>query len=132
MRHAIGYALHWPERKKLPVPRLDLAKIGQLEFSQPDPLRWPALGLADEVMRRGGLSGAMFNAAKERALDLFISGDIGFQDMAQVVDIVLNRHWKNAPSINEFDVIPLDDVLQADQIARMWTQEATRAHMNTA
>ena len=44
MRHAIGYALHYPERKSLPVERLDLAKIGQFTFRAPDPARYPALG----------------------------------------------------------------------------------------
>ena len=68
MRHAIGYALHWPERRDLPVERLDLAKIGQLEFRAPCDIRYPALRLAREVMAAGGMTGAIFNAAKEIAL----------------------------------------------------------------
>ncbi|MEM8980368.1 MAG: 1-deoxy-D-xylulose-5-phosphate reductoisomerase, partial [Pseudomonadota bacterium] len=67
MRHAIGFALHWPERKTLPVERLDLANIGQFSFRAPDDLRYPALRLAREVMEMGGLAGAAFNAAKEQA-----------------------------------------------------------------
>ena len=89
MRHAIGYALHWPERRSLPVARLDLASIGQLEFRAPDLARYPALRLAQEVMRRGGLCGAAFNGAKERALDHFIAGHIGFLDMADITEQVL-------------------------------------------
>lgn len=123
MRHAIGYALHWPKRAKLPVERLDFAKAGTFEFAAPDPKRWPALGLADEVMRRGGFSGAMFNAAKETALDAFIDGQIGFQSMSVVVDSVLERHWANSTSGHKKDVIPLDDVLKADQVARDWARE---------
>ncbi|AML52775.1 1-deoxy-D-xylulose-5-phosphate reductoisomerase [Falsihalocynthiibacter arcticus] len=130
MRHAIGYALHWPQREKLPVERLDLAKIGQLEFSAPDLQRWPALRLADEVIRRGGLSGAIFNAAKECALDLFLAGEIGFQDMAQVVELVLNRHWQNSAGSHKFDVIPLDDVLKADHTARVWARECAKTLHN--
>lgn len=91
MRHAIGYALHYPERARLPVERLDLARIGQLEFSDPDPRRYPALGLAYEVMARGGLSGAVFNAAKDTALDRFMAGQIGFTEMAQVVRATLDQ-----------------------------------------
>ncbi|MDX5401203.1 MAG: 1-deoxy-D-xylulose-5-phosphate reductoisomerase, partial [Rhodobacterales bacterium] len=91
MRHAIGYALHWPERRHLPVARLDLAAIGTLHFRAPDPARYPALRLAREVMRRGGLAGAVFNAAKERALDAFIAGHIGFMDMAAIVEEVLTQ-----------------------------------------
>ncbi|MGV6847766.1 MAG: 1-deoxy-D-xylulose-5-phosphate reductoisomerase [Marinibacterium sp.] len=91
MRHAIGYALHWPQRQDLPVDRLDLARIGGLTFRAPDAVRYPALRIAGEVMRRGGLAGAVFNGAKERALDAFIAGQIRFTDMADVVDRVLER-----------------------------------------
>ena len=53
MRHAIGHALSWPERAALPVPRLDLARIGSLTFETPDEARFPALRLAREVMAAG-------------------------------------------------------------------------------
>ncbi|APX11307.1 1-deoxy-D-xylulose-5-phosphate reductoisomerase [Tateyamaria omphalii] len=114
MRHAIGYALHWPDRRALPVERLDLAQIGALTFRPPDEKRWPALRLSRDVMERGGLSGAVFNAAKETALDGFIAGRIGFQTMAQVVDQVLNDTDPghiDAP-------MTLDNVYAADQMAR--------------
>ncbi|MFN4098787.1 MAG: 1-deoxy-D-xylulose-5-phosphate reductoisomerase [Pararhodobacter sp.] len=89
MRHAIGYALNWPERRNLPVARLDLARAGRLDFSAPDLVRYPALGLARQVMQTGGASGAVFNAAKETALDHFIAREIGFLDMAPVVEATL-------------------------------------------
>ncbi|MBS0565520.1 MAG: 1-deoxy-D-xylulose-5-phosphate reductoisomerase [Proteobacteria bacterium] len=91
MRHAIGYALNWPDRAPLPVARLDLAAVGRLTFAAPDPVRYPALRLARAVMETGGLAGAVFNAAKEVALDAFIAGRIGFLDMAGVVETVLER-----------------------------------------
>jgi 1-deoxy-D-xylulose-5-phosphate reductoisomerase len=91
MRHAIGYALNWPERVHLPVARLNLAEIGKLTFHAPDPARYPALRLARDVMETGGLAGAAFNAAKEAALDAFIAGRIGFTGMAEVVERVLDR-----------------------------------------
>jgi len=116
MRHAIGYALNWPERRALPVERLDLAKIGALEFRAPDEKRWPALRLAREVMDQGGLSGAMFNAAKETALDGFIAGKINFVRMSEVVEEVLTRLSADAGLIHA--AITLDNVLAADQMAR--------------
>ncbi|WP_127112233.1 1-deoxy-D-xylulose-5-phosphate reductoisomerase [Shimia sediminis] len=116
MRHAIGYALHWPERRALPVERLDLAKIGQMHFRAPDPARYPALRLAHEVMEAGGLSGAAFNAAKEVALDGFIEHHIGFLEMAEVVEEVLTRLWGGACHINA--EMTLDTVHQTDHIAR--------------
>ena len=116
MRHAIGYALHWPDRAPLPVERLDLARLGQLTFRAPDPARYPALALAHRVMERGGLAGAAFNAAKERALDAFIARRIGFTDMAEVVARTLDRlDAQMGPIDARFD---LDNILQMDHLAR--------------
>jgi 1-deoxy-D-xylulose-5-phosphate reductoisomerase len=121
MRHAIGYALHWPARGHVPVERLDLAKIGNLSFEAPDPIRFPALQIAADVMQIGGLSGAVFNAAKEIALDGFIDGRIGFLDMAGVVSNVIDKlltdgGLQNAP-------ITLDNVLETDALARVRAEE---------
>ncbi len=122
MRHAIGYALHWPERRNLPVERLDLAQLSQLRFSHPELNRYPALKLARDVMARGGLSGAVFNAAKERALDHFIAGQIGFTTMAEVVSRVLDRFDAEDGLINA--PLTLDNVQQTDHLARQWADEA--------
>ena len=120
MRHAIGYALHFPERKTLPVERLDLAKIGQFTFRAPEPERYPALGLARHVMEAGGLTGAVFNAAKEIALDGFIDGRIGFTVMAEVVSEVIEL--MSGESLANA-AITLDSVREADQLARVRAQE---------
>jgi len=124
MRHAIGYALHWPERGHVPVERLDLAKLGKLEFRAPDEVRWPALRLAREVIKAGGLTGATFNAAKEMALDAFIGGQIGFMHMAEVVEEVLNRTSND----NRLDnaVITLDMVRKTDHLARQTAKDIIR------
>ena len=116
MRHAIGYALHWPERKTLPVERLDLAKIGSFTFRAPDEVRWPALRLAREVMARGGLAGAVFNAAKETALDGFISGALKFIEMSEIVDQTLFDMDSKGGHID--DTMTLDNVLHVDHLAR--------------
>jgi 1-deoxy-D-xylulose-5-phosphate reductoisomerase len=116
MRHAIGYALHWPERKALPVERLDLAAIGQLSFRAPDDIRWPALRLARDVMQAGGLSGAVFNAAKETALDGFIAGRIRFTDMAGIVEEVLTQLSARPGHIDA--TMTLDNVSHIDHLAR--------------
>lgn len=120
MRHAIGHALHWPDRRALPVERLDLAAIGSLSFRAADEARWPALRLAREVMAAGGGAGAIFNAAKEQALDGFIAGRIGFADMATVVETAL----ENLHSISDTaSPLGLEAVMMLDQRAR---QEAQR------
>ena len=117
MRHAIGFALHHPMRKPLPVERLDLVQLGQLTFRAPCETRWPALRLAREVMQAGGLTGAVFNAAKERALDAFIEKRISFTRMAGVVEEVLTRLSTQA-SHNAAE-ITLDMVSTADHLARV-------------
>ncbi|MQQ07248.1 1-deoxy-D-xylulose-5-phosphate reductoisomerase [Epibacterium sp. SM1979] len=116
MRHAIGYALHWPERLDLPVERLDLAKIASLTFKAPEAARYPALGLAYDVMARGGLMGAVFNAAKERALDHFIARKLGFLDMTHIVSGVMEQLDRSAGLIDA--PMTLDNVLHADHLAR--------------
>jgi len=124
MRHAIGYALHWPKRGHVPVERLDLAKLGKLEFRAPDEVRWPALRLAREVIEAGGLTGATFNAAKEVALDAFIGGQIGFMHMAEVVEEVLNRTSNDNRVDNT--VITLDMVRKTDHLARQTAKDIIR------
>ena len=116
MRHAIGYALNWPERRDLPVEALDLASVGQLSFRAPDETRYPALRLARNVMEARGLSGAVFNAAKERALDHFIAGRIGFMRMSAVVEEVLARMSAENGLIDAG--ITLDTVTRADHLSR--------------
>ena len=121
MRHAIGFALNWPERKDLPVQRLDLARIGQLNFRAPEAARYPALAIAQKVMQAGGLTGAVFNAAKERALDGFLAGACSFTDMARIVDRVVDVMLSKEGLQNA--TITLDSVNEAHAIARALTGE---------
>lgn len=124
MRHAIGYALNWPNRSNLPVDRLDLAKLGQLRFEAPDETRFPALRMARDVMNTGGLAGSIFNAAKEAALDAFIEGRAGFMDMAKVVEQVLTQMSSEQGLIDA--AITLDNVTKTDHLARIRADEAIR------
>ena len=124
MRHAIGYALHWPERQPISVDRLDLARIGQLTFRAPDTDKYPALRLARDVMEAGGLSGAVFNAAKERALDGFIDGEIGFLDMASVVEDVLAIMAGDSHMVAD---MTLETVMAVDREARRVAGEKIEA-----
>lgn len=112
MRVAIGYALSWPERPQLPVERIDFAKLARLDFEAPDETRFPALRLAREAMRAGGLTPCVLNAAHEVALDGFIAGQIGFLDMAGLVESTIS-------SLNcSNGATSLDDVFDADREAR--------------
>ncbi len=89
MRIPIAHALGWPERLQTPSPRLDLAAVGGLEFSAPDPARFPALGLARAALAAGGGAPALLNAANEVAVAAFLAGRIGFLDIVAVAESVL-------------------------------------------
>ncbi len=116
MRHAIGYAMHWPERRALPVARLDLATIGTLNFRPADTARYPALDIAANVMEIGGLAGAAFNAAKEQALDAFIAREIGFTQMAEIVGRVIDK-MSSREGLQNVEMT-LDIVEEVDRAAR--------------
>ena len=116
MRHAIGFALNYPMRKPLPIASLDLAKIGQLSFEAPCEKRHRPLTLAKHVIEQGGNAGAVFNAAKEIALDRFMGGDIGFLQMTDVVERSLNTLTQRGDiTAKQPD---LEAVLQTDSLAR--------------
>jgi len=116
MRHAIGYALYHPRRAHIPVERLDFAKLAEFTFAAPDFRKYPALSLAYEVLERGGLSGAAFNAAKEIALDRFIDGKISFLQMSEVVKRVIDTLFEEETT--QGDPLLLRDILAMDQRAR--------------
>ena len=130
MRHAIGYALNWPARDPLPVARLDFAALGKLTFRAPDLARYPALRLAQEVMQAGGMAGAVFNAAKEVALDQFIAGQIGFMQMAHLVNATLGQLSAD-PQLGKV-ASSLDDVLAIDHLARVTARELAAGLTKTA
>ncbi|HEY9163609.1 MAG TPA: 1-deoxy-D-xylulose-5-phosphate reductoisomerase [Magnetovibrio sp.] len=91
MRTPISYALAWPERMATPAQPLSLADIGTLSFEAPDEVRFPALRLARECLNAGGGAPTALNAANEVAVAAFLSGKIGFLDIARVVESVLDE-----------------------------------------
>ncbi|KQY25966.1 1-deoxy-D-xylulose-5-phosphate reductoisomerase [Rhizobium sp. Root482] len=121
MRTAIGYALTYPTRTKLNVDRLDFARIARLDFEAPDEVRFPALRLARTAMRRGGLQGAIMNAAEEIAFHAFVAGRIGFLDMADIAETVMERMTDITPALS------MDDVYAADDEARIRAAQAVSA-----
>lgn len=114
MRVPISHTLAWPDRMPSNAEPLDLARLGTLTFEPPDPDRFPALRLAGEVLDLGGGAGAVFNAANEEAVSLFLDGEIGFLDIARIVEQALSDHaGTRSATINA-----LDDVLALDQEVR--------------
>lgn len=108
MRTAIGYALTYPRRPTLSVERLDFAKLSRLDFEAPDEARFPALRLARLAMIRGGLQGAVLNAAKEVALEAFIEGRSGFLQMAEITEAIMELMRSVPPASSTDEVFAVD------------------------
>ena len=121
MRLPIQCALTYPERVPgTAVPRLDLRRIGTLNFGTPDMRRYPCLSLALEAGRNGGAFPAVLCAADEIAVQHFLAGHLGFTDIAHVIEGALAAHTGPAnPS--------LDDILAADASARAWAEDWVKA-----
>ncbi len=107
----IQYALTYPERVGSERVRTNLAALGQLTFEEPDPERFPALGLARRAGEVGGTLPAVFNAANEVAVEAFCAGRIRFDQIAESVAAVMGWHATvMQPS--------LEVILEADAWAR--------------
>jgi 1-deoxy-D-xylulose-5-phosphate reductoisomerase len=91
MRVPISYALHHPERVDVPVETLDLAKLGSLDFEEPDLEAFPCLRLAVEAARAGGTAPCVLNAADEVAVHAFLDGRLPFTGIATVVEQALEE-----------------------------------------
>lgn len=91
MRVAIGYALHHPDRADLPIPPLDLVKLGRLEFEAPDTEAFPCLRLARDAAVAGGTAPCALNAANEVAVHAFLNGRLSFPGIPAVIEGVLDE-----------------------------------------
>ncbi|MEK9594712.1 MAG: 1-deoxy-D-xylulose-5-phosphate reductoisomerase [Rhodospirillaceae bacterium] len=111
MRTPIAYCLAWPNRMPAPSERLDLARIGQLDFSAPDDSRFPCLQLARAALIGGQAMTICLNAANEVAVAAFLAGKIGFCDIAEVVETVI-------AAATAWDCGTVDQIIEIDQWAR--------------
>src|SRR6266542_224979 len=120
MRHAIQYALTYPQRCPSKLPPLDLAKLSSLHFETPDFDRFPCISLAYRALKTGGTLPAAMNAANEEAVSAFIDGRINFAHIPQVIAEVMDDHQPGS-------VTDLDIVLDTDRAARKAAQGAIAA-----
>lgn len=118
MRLPIQYALSWPDRVEGPADTLDLFAAGHLTFAKPDLETFHCLALAIRAAKEGGTAPAILNGANEVAVARFLAGDIGFLDIARVVEHALDT-VPRAP-------LTLEAVYAADQAARAAAEEACR------
>ncbi|MEC9374658.1 MAG: 1-deoxy-D-xylulose-5-phosphate reductoisomerase [Planctomycetota bacterium] len=115
MRTPIQFALTFPTHVRGIAPAIDFTTLSRLDFQPPDLDRFPALRLAFDVIDRGGVSGAVFNAANEAAVEAFIAKRIPFGRITELAAAAMRSILGDA---RPGDLRSLDDVRQADQAAR--------------
>ena len=111
MRIPIANALFWPERKESGAPYLNLTDIQGLTFEPPDYKRFPCLKLAGDVVREGGTSATVMNAANEVAVDAFLSRKLRFTDISSLVHRCVER-------LGDENVENIEMILEVDTITR--------------
>lgn len=111
MRLPIHYAFNYPERVPVGLPKLSFKDLHQLTFEEPDTRRFPCLRLAYEALKAGGTMACVMNAANEVLVARFLKGQIGFCEIPEIIESIMNQH----------DVVQnytLDTLLELDGIAR--------------
>jgi 1-deoxy-D-xylulose-5-phosphate reductoisomerase len=111
MRVPISYALNFPERADVPVEPLDLPKLGQLTFEEPDEEAFPCLRLARAAAAEGGTAPCVMNAANEVAVQAFLDGHLGFTGIPEMIDRALE-------TVDRQPLTSFDDLYLADAQAR--------------
>ncbi|MCU1288351.1 MAG: 1-deoxy-D-xylulose 5-phosphate reductoisomerase [Acidobacteria bacterium] len=111
MKHAIQYALTFPERQPNCLEPLDFRKISQLTFEEPDMEKFPCLALAYKALKIGGTMPAALNAANEIAVQAFLDDKIRLSEIPKIIEFVMNRHQPQPVS-------NLEIVLETDAQAR--------------
>ena len=111
MRHAIQYALTFPERKTGELAPFDFTRISQLTFEEPDFERFPCLALAYKALKIGGTMPATLNAANEIAVQAFLDDKIRLSEIPKIIKSVTDEHETQ-------QVADLETVLSADRAAR--------------
>jgi len=119
MRLPIEYALLYPERGPRIVSQLDLAEVGSLEFEKPDLGRFPCLGFAYEVLKKGGTAPAVLQAADEETVNQFLAGRLQFERIPELIKGALEVHrYIRTPSIEE--------TRQAERLAKEFVKQGVQ------
>ena len=120
MRLPIQYACSYPERWDTPLPTLNLAQAGRLDFHEPAHDRFPCLALAYRALRSGGTLPVVLNAANEVAVEAFLDGKLGFTAIPRVIEKTMSAH-------DIEHVSTLDTVRRVDRWAREQAHDTARA-----
>lgn len=110
MKLPIQYALFYPNRPYLDTKRVNFFELGQMTFEKPDAEKFEGFALAMEAARKGGTMPTVFNAANEKAVELFLNHEIGFMDIPRLIRVAMENH-------TVIDNPDVDTILKAEQEA---------------
>ncbi len=116
MRLPIAYALAYPDRTATSFGGIDWSTLSRLDFEEPDRIAFPALEIAYEAGRMGGLVPAWVNAANEVAVAAFLDGRIAWGD----ISLLIGSSLLVAECVKPLSV---GDVVDADRRAREWAKK---------
>lgn len=108
MKLPIAYALFYPDRRPMEGKRVDFFQLGTLTFEKPDPETFTGLKLAFHAARQGGSMPAVYNAANEKAVNLFLERKIGFMQIPELIEASMERHRK-------IEMPGVEEILQAER-----------------
>jgi len=111
MRTPIAHAMAWPERHGSGVASLDLFEVARLDFEEPDTQRFPCLRLAFDAVAAAGVAPAVLNSANEVAVDAFLSTQLAFVRIPEIIETVLSQNL-------EGDLDSVEGLMAIDQAAR--------------
>ena len=119
MKLPIQYALFYPDRRPMGGKRVDFFDLGQLTFEKPDIDTFKGLQLAYRAAREGGSMPTIYNAANEKAVSLFLNGQIRYLEIVELIEEAMNAHKK-------IDVPTLEEILDTEQEAYEYIAKWTR------
>lgn len=116
MKGPISYALSYPQRFENVLPSLDLSKVGELTFEEPDRNKYPSLSLTYDALRAGGTMPSVLNAANEVAVESFLNKKIPFTEISTVVADTMTQHKVSGGKT-------IEDIIDASNWARKKAEE---------
>ena len=103
MRMPISLALMYPRRANRPGERFDFLKHPQLTFAEVDRVKYPALDIAYDCLRRRGTAACTMNGANEVAVAAFLGGRCAWLDIVRAIEHALNRaSFAAAPTLADY------------------------------
>lgn len=117
MKLPIQLAFTYPKREEsTALEKLDLMKVGNLTFEEPDMETFKGLPLAYRAGKTGGTMPVVFNAANEVAVELFMKEKIKFLEIYDVIEKAMDNHMP-------VEIKNLEIILKVDEETRKWVYE---------